>query len=187
MNDILEDLLIVIIKKLNFIEILESICLMLYEGNNSSLKKEEILNNIESFLNSKGLESENKDHFLKLVMAILAFYDFDDLYEKNLSKMFIIIESLKIEAQNMFNSFIDMLKSREEMVYKLVYQRIMRDLNNGNSIYEIMLSFKSTYAEVLQEFKNSGSIISFDISRLEKAFNELKKNNGDENPGRKGK
>ena len=35
-----------------------------------------------------------------------------------------------------------MLKFREEMVYKLVYQGIMRDLNNGNSIYEIIYSTK---------------------------------------------
>ncbi len=181
------DLLIVIVKKLNFIEILETICLLLKTGETNSLPKEEILNNIETFLNSKDLETNNKEHFLALVASLLAFYNFDEAFSQNLAKMFFDINTLKMECQNIFSEFINILASRKETIYCLVYRSIIRDLNTGKSLFEIMLYFKNNYQDILEEFQNSSSVISFDFVHLDRELAKLKKDGEDNPPGIRGK
>lgn len=179
-NDRITNILLVVVKKVNFIEILEAVCVMLRENEETGKNKETILNDIAIFLSNRGLEEQALEHFLTLVKALLGFYDFDELFNKNLSKMFIIINNMKMEAQELFSEFIRLLNKSDNVFHNLVYRGIVKSLNEGKTLYEIMIMFRNDYNEILNRFQESGLVVDVDADMILNALNDYRKHNNED-------
>ena len=125
-KDEVSKLLLVIIKKLNFIEILETICVKIKDGAEIYLSSSDISASIEEYLTSKGIEGSIKEHFMVLANALLGFLDYPELLTRELASMFIVISGLRKDFTNLFAEFLNLLHKSPNHVHKLTFLSVAR-------------------------------------------------------------